>query len=56
MFIPEIFIAKNHPAEKLARMLWQAHRHAREAVRQALMTTGSSEMTKVAAITAADTV
>jgi len=56
MSIPEILIAKNHPAEKLARVLWQAHRQARATVRQALMNAGSSEMTKVAAITAADTI
>lgn len=56
MPIPEICIEKNHPAEKLARLLWQAHRKARAAVRQALLTARSNEMTKVAAITAADTI
>ncbi len=56
MPIPEICIEKNHPAEKLARLLWQAHHHAREAVRQALLTANSNDMTKVAAITAADTI
>jgi hypothetical protein len=56
MFIPDILIAKNHPAEKLARMMWQAHQQARAAVRQALIDAGSGEMTKVAAITAADTI
>jgi len=56
MTIPEICIEKNHPAEKLARLLWQTHRQAREAVRQALLTADSREMTKVAAITAADTI
>lgn len=54
--IPEILIEKHHPAEKLARLFWQAHRHARAAVRQALLSAHSNEMTKVAAITAADTI
>jgi hypothetical protein len=56
MSIPSILIEKNHPAEKLARLFWQAHVHAREAVRAALMTAGSNEMTKVASVTAADTI
>lgn len=54
--IPEIFIDKNHPAEKLARLFWQAHQVARAAVRAALLTAHDHAMTKVAAITAADTI
>jgi len=54
--IPEIFIDKNHPAEKLARLFWEAHRVARAAVREALLTAQGNAMTKVAAITAADTI
>jgi hypothetical protein len=56
MSIPDTFIEKNHPAEKLARLFWQAHRHARQAVREAIATASSRAMTKVAGITAADTI
>jgi hypothetical protein len=56
MSVPDVFIEKNHPAEKLARLLWQAHRQTRAAVRRALSAAGSDEMAKVANIIAADTI
>lgn len=56
MTIPSVFIEKNHPAEKLARLLWQAQQQARAAVRTALLHDASQEMAKVAGITAADTI
>lgn len=56
MTTPEIFIDKNHPAEKLARLFWQAHQAARTAVREALALAPGDAMAKVAAITAVDTI
>lgn len=56
MPIPDVLIDKNHPGEKLARLFWHAHVHARQAVRAALSSSGSNEMAKVAGITAADTI
>jgi hypothetical protein len=56
MSIPEVMIERNHPAEPLAHLLWRAHQHAREAVRTALTERRRSEMSNVAAQTAADTI
>jgi len=56
MSLPDNLIEKNHPAETLAQLFWRAHAQARKTVRAALEAANNDAMTKVAGVTAADTI